>query len=158
MEDKKFYITKEGLVRIEKEYQSLKALKLAKTTSESPKVLHSEDLSQEYVAFQEDMSFLESRLSELEYILKNKEIIKIPQKNQQDIVNLGATVTLEEAGGRINEFTIVGSLEANPAIGKISNESPVGKFILGHKINDKVVITSPITVVYKIKNIRYQLS
>jgi len=154
-EEKKFYLTKEGLAKVEKEYKDLKNLKLAKTTGESPKILHSEDLNQEYLSFQEDLSFLETRLTELEYILKNTELIKTPPKSQQNVVNLGATVTLEDAGGRINEFTLVGSLEANPAVGKISNESPVGKFLLGHKIHDEVIITSPIKVVYKIKKIKY---
>jgi len=71
---------------------------------------------------------------------------------------LGATVTLEEADGQINEFMIVGTLEANPGEGKISSESPVGKSILGKKIGEEVVITSPIKVVYKVKKIRYHLS
>jgi transcription elongation factor GreA len=154
-EEKKFYLTKEGLARVQKEFNDLKNLKLAKITGESPKILHSEDLNQEYLSFQEDLSFIESRLTELEYILKNTELIKGPPKSKQNIVDLGATVTLEQKDGSINEFTLVGSLEANPAIGKISNESPVGKFLLGHKTNEEVVISSPIKVVYKIKKIRY---
>lgn len=157
-EEKKFYLTKEGLERIKKEHQALKDLRLAKSRGESPKILHSEDLNPEYLVFQEDMSFLESRIIELENIMKNAELIKPPKKERQDVVNLGATVTLEEKGGGINEFTIVGSLEANPSIGKISNESPVGKVILGRKINEEVIVTSPIRVVYKIKKIKYHLS
>jgi len=158
MEDKKFYLTKEGLAKIKKEFESLESIKLSKTRGEGPKILHSEDLDPEYLAFQEDMSFLESRLGELGYIIKNVELIKTPPKNQQNTVNLGATVTLEEKGNKINEFTLVGSLEANPAVGKISNESPVGKFLLGKKINEEVAITSPIKVVYKVKKIKYNLS
>ena len=158
MEEKKFHLTKEGLVKIKKELDNLEIIKLAKTKGEGPKILHSEDLDPEYLAFQEDMSFLESRLAELGYILKNVELIKVPPKGKQDVVDLGATVTLEEKGGKINEFTLVGSLEANPAIGKISNESPVGKFLLGKKINEEVTITSPIKVVYRVKKIRYNLS
>jgi len=157
-EEKKFYLTKEGLAKIEKEFKDLKILKLAKINGESPKILHSEDLNQEYLSFQEDLSFMESRLTELEYVLKNVELIKTPVKAEQNIIDLGATVTLEQKDGSINEFTLVGSLEANPAVGKISNESPVGKFLLGHKINDEVVISSPIKVVYKVKKIKYNLS
>jgi transcription elongation factor GreA len=157
-EEKKFYLTKEGLTKVKKEYEDLKAIKLAKTTGESPKILHSEDLNQEYIAFQEDLNFLETRINELDFIIKNTEMIKNPSKSDQGTVNLGATVTLEQKDGSINEFTLVGSLEANPAIGRISNESPVGKFLLGHKLDDQVVISSPIKVFYRVKKIRYNLA
>jgi len=152
---KKFYLTKEGLEKIEKECRELKEIRLAKIKGESPKIWHSEDLNPEYLSFQEDLNFLESRITELEYILKNVELIKNPPKEKQNVVDLGATVTLEEADGQINEFMIVGTLEANPGEGKISSESPVGKAILGKKIGEEVVITSPIRVVYKIKKIKY---
>lgn len=154
MEEKKFYLTKEGLTRIEKEFGDLKALKLAKTTGESPKILHSEDLNQEYLAFQEDISFLDSRLTELEYILKNAEIINVPPKSKQNTVDLGSTVFVN-VDGQNDEFTLVGTLEANPAMGKISNESPVGRALLGHKIGDEVLVSSPVKTLYKIKKIKY---
>lgn len=152
----KFHLTKQGLVRIKKEYEDLKKIRLAKTKGESPKVLHSEDLNPEYLSFQEDLNFLETRIAELKHILKNVELIKLPLKEKRNIVNLGATITLEESGGQINEFMIVGTLEANPSEGKISSDSPVGKVLLGCKINEEVVITSPIKVVYRIKKIKYQ--
>lgn len=151
----KFYLTKEGLARIEKEYQDLKKLRMAKVKGESPPILHSEDLNPEYLLFQEDLNFLESRLAELEFILKNAELIKVPPKEKQNIVDLGATVTLEESDGQINEFMIVGTLEANPGEGKISAQSPVGKAILGQKIGNEIMITSPIKIVYRIKKIKY---
>lgn len=154
----KFYLTKEGLEKIQKEYQELKKLKLTRTGEESPRIWYSENLNSEYLAFREDSSLLEIRLADLEYILKNIELIKIPPKEKRNIVNLGATVTLEEADGGINEFMIVGTLEANPSAGKISSESPIGKALFGKKVGDKVTITSPIDVVYKIKKIRYQLN
>jgi len=155
--EKKFYLTKEGLEKIKKEYKSLRGLRLAKTKGEIPKIWQSEDLNPEYLSFQEDLSFLESRITELEYILKNSQLIKPPPKERQDIISLGATVTVE-VDGQTDEFQIVGTLEANPAIGKISNESPVGQKLLGHKIGDEVVISSPIQTVYKIKKIKYSSS
>ncbi|MFH1036685.1 MAG: GreA/GreB family elongation factor [Patescibacteria group bacterium] len=150
--EKKFYLTKEGLEKIEKEYNNLKEVKLAKTTGEVPKILHSEDLSQEYLSFQEDMSYLETRLAELEYILKNTELIKSSSKK---FVDLGATVLVEVDGRQCDEFTLVGSLEADPSLGKISNESPVGKALLGHKIGESISVSSPIKTIYKIKKIKY---
>ena len=155
---KQFYLTKEGLKRLKKEYEDLKRLKEVKSKEGSPAILHSEDLNPEYLAFQEDLNFLEFRLAELDQILKNAQLIKIPPKEKQNVVSIGATVTLEDVEGKINEFTLVGTLEANPNEGKISSESPIGKALLGHRIGEEVVITSPIKVVYKIKKIKYQLS
>jgi transcription elongation factor GreA len=156
-EEKKFYLTKEGLERMKSEYKSLKELKLAKTRGESPKVLQSEDLNPEYLVFQEDVSFLESRISEIDNIIKNAVLIKSPRKEKQNIVDLGATISVEVAG-QTDEFTLVGSLEANPAVGRISNESPVGKALFGHKAGEAVVVSSPIQTTYKIKKIKYRTS
>jgi transcription elongation factor GreA len=155
--EKKFYLTKEGLERLKKEFQSLKNLKLAKTKGEIPKIWHSEDLNPEYLSFQEDLSFLETRIVELEYIFKNAQLIKPPPKEKQNIIKLGARV-LVEVGGQNDEFEIVGTLEANPAIGKISNESPVGRALLGHKVGEAVIVSSPVQTTYRIKKIKYQIS
>jgi len=157
MAEKKFYLTKEGLEKIKKEYQGLKNLKLSKTKGEIPKIWHSEDLNPEYLSFQEDLSFLETRLIELENILKNAELIQLPSKEKQNTINLGAQVIVE-VDGQNDEFTIVGSLEANPSLGRISNESPVGQALLGHRIGDAVMVSSPIQTVYKIKKIKYRIS
>ena len=125
-EEKKFYLTKQGLEKIKKEYQDLKSLKLAKTKGEIPKIWHSEDINPEYLSFREDLSFLETRIAELENILKNVDLIKPPPKEKRGFVNLGAKV-LVKVDGQTDEFEIVGSLEANPSLGKISNESRWGK-------------------------------
>lgn len=153
-EEKKFYLTKQGLEKIKREYQDLRELKLAKTKGESPKILHSEDLNPEYLTFQEDVSFLEARMVELENTLKNVELIQLPKKEKQNVIGLGATV-LVSVDGQNDEFTLIGSLEANPSIGKISNESPVGMALLGRRVGDEVVVSSPLKTIYKIKKIRY---
>lgn len=152
----KFYLTKQGLKKLKKEYEDLKKIRLAKTRGEFPQIFHSGDLNPEYLTFQEDLSLLETRIVELEHILKNIKLIKIPSRQKQGVVDLGATVTLEESDGQINEFMVVGTLEANPSAGKISSDSPVGKVLLGCKIGEEVVITSPIRVAYKIKKIKYR--
>jgi transcription elongation factor GreA len=157
-EERKFYLTKQGLEKIKKEEEALKELKMTKTNGEPPQVLHSEDLNPEYLAFQEDINFLETRTLELENILKNAELIKNPPKNKQNIVDLGATV-LAELDGREGEFKIVGTLEADPLGHKISNESPIGKAILGKKAGENVVIkTADIEHFCKIKKIKYDKS
>ena len=102
------------------------------------------------------MSLLEVRLAEYENVLKNVELIAPPPAEKKMVVHLGATVTLREEPGKVtNEYTILGTLEANPGAGKISSESPVGRALLGKKIGEEVVISSPIKVVYKIQRISY---
>ena len=153
-QEKKFYLTKEGLEKIKKEYKDLKILKFSKTEGEIPKIWHSEDLNPEYLAFQEDLSFLETRIAELEHIFKNSELIRFPSGERKKLVNLGARV-LVDVEGQSDEFEIVGTLEANPSVGRISNESPVGRSLLGHRVGEEIVVSSPIKTIYKIKKIRY---
>ncbi len=158
IEERRFYLTKEGLEKIKKEEEALKGLKTTKTNGDAPQVLHSEDLNPEYLAFQEDVNFLETRLLELESILKNAKIIKIPPKNKQNVVDLGAKV-LAELDGKEGEFKVVGTLEADPLGNKISNESPIGKAILGKKAGDSLVIkTANIEHRFKIKKVKYDES
>jgi len=154
MSENKFYLTKEGLEKIEKEYQKLLEFKKLKTKGEVPSIWHSEDVNPEYLAFQEDMSLLGARLAEYSNILKNVELIKKPAKDKQRTVQLGATVVCE-IGGEKDEFTIVGSLESNPAMGKISNESPVGQALIGQKPGETAVVQSSVHVSYKILKISY---
>ncbi len=142
-EQKKFYLTKEGLERFKKEYQALKELRLAKVKGEVPRTWQSEDLNPEYLSFQEDLNLFEFRIAELENILKNAELISPPSKDKQNIVNLGAKVTAE-INGAIDEFIIVGTLEADPSNYKISDKSPIGQALLGKKIGETVVIKTPI--------------
>jgi len=157
MEENKFYITKQKLQELKEEYKDLLALEDRKTKGEVPKLFESEDVSSEYLDFQEDLSLLCSRIEELENILKNYEIIKKPSKDQQSVVGIGSTVAISIDGEK-DEFVIVGTLEANPALGKISNESLVGKALLGHRAGEKIVISSPIKTTYTIKKIRYLFS
>ena len=156
MGERKFYLTESGLEKLKKEYRELQKLRRSKSKSESPRFLHSEEINPEYLAFQEDISFLEDRITNLKYILRNAEIIKAPPKEKQNTINLGALVLVQAGDGQVDEFNIVGSLEANPSFGKISDKSPAGKALLGHKIGDEVVINSAIKTIYKIKNIKYK--
>lgn len=155
---KTFYLTKEKLLELKKEYEHLVAFEHAKVVGdEAPKILESEDLNPEFVSYQEDMDYLRKRIDELKNILENYEIIKNPPKGKQELVDIGAKVKVE-AGKEKAEFTIVGTLEANPDAGLISNESPMGKALLGHKVGDEVPITPPLNKVYKIKGIKYEIS
>ncbi len=156
-EEKRFFLTKEGLEKRKKKHKKLKELKLSMTGGGAPGILHSEDINPEYLTFQEDLNFLEFRIAELGNILKKAELIKAPPKGKQNVVDLGAKI-LAEVDGQNNEFTLVGFLEANPSLGKISNESPVGKMLLGCKVGEEVIISSPIKTTYKIKKIEYNVA
>ena len=157
MAGKIFYITKEKLQELKKEYEELLSLERKKSLGqEAPKILESEDLNPEFVSFQEDVGFLRSRIDELKNILERHELIKNPPRDKRGVVGLGAKVKIDVDGQR-DEFVVVGTLEANPALGKISDESPVGKALLGHRVGDVVVVSSPIKITYKIKNIKYEI-
>ena len=159
MTETKYYVTKQGLQKIEKDYQNLLEFKKKKITGEEvPSIWHSEEVNPDYLAFQEDMSLLEAKLAELELILKNVELIVMPPKKDRAIVSLGARVTVKVDDGQVDEFEIVGTIEANPSLGRISNESPVGNAFLGKKTGEEVVISSPKKTVYCITKIEYVLS
>ncbi len=155
MEDKAFYLTKEGISKVQEEYKKLVEFKKGKVKGEVPAIWHSEDVNPEYLAFQEDLSILDARLAEHENILKNAELIALPSKEKRSEVCLGAKVTIEVDNGEIDEFEIVGTLEANPSVGKISNESPVGRALLGHRVEEKVSVSSPTATIFTIRKIRY---
>ncbi|MFZ5391543.1 MAG: GreA/GreB family elongation factor, partial [Patescibacteria group bacterium] len=111
------------------------------------------DLSEnaEYVEAKTEQGFIEGRIIELENILKNVEVI--PESASGDDVQVGSTVSFATPQGD-REYTIVGSNEANPAKGLISNESPLGQAFLGRKVGDKVEVDLPAgRVVYKITKI-----
>lgn len=153
IQSKKFYLTEAGLAKIEKEFEKLKKIRESKTRGEVPKVLQSEDIDPEYLSFYEDMEMLESKLQEMEKILKNYEIIQ-PPKNGGGVVYLGSKVFLKDNSGKKIDFTIVGTLEANPFEGKISNESPVGKLLLGKKTGETVSVPSS-SLAYKVLKVSY---
>ena len=158
MDGKIFYITKAKLSELKKEYEELVDFERQKSLEDgAPKILESEDLNPEFVSFQEDVGFLRSRIDELKNIIDHHELIKNPGKENKNIINVGAKVKVD-VGGQKDEFMIVGTLEANPALGKISNESPVGKALLGHKIGDEILVSTPVKAKYKIKNIKYEIS
>jgi transcription elongation factor GreA len=98
------------------------------------------DLSEnaEYQSAREEQDRLEARISELEHILQNVQIIKIAKSNGK--VRLGSAVKLESNNGKAEQFQIVGTIEADPMNGKISDESPIGQALIGKEKDDTVEI------------------
>lgn len=154
LQEKKFYLTRDGLKKIKKEFEELKAIKLAKTRGEVPKMLQSEDVDSEYLSFQEDMELLDRRLQDLDAILKNYEIIHAPSSGEAGTVCLGSKVSLQDGSGKKVDFKIVGTLEADPFEGKISNESPVGRALLGRRAGETVKLRDA-NLNYKVLKVVY---
>lgn len=151
--NKLFHLTKQGVDELQAELEELIALRSViadriKTAREFG------DLSEnmEYSAARQDQERNESRISEIEHILKNVEVIKNPTSNGK--VVLGSTVKLKTDDGKIKEFQVVGTVEADPLNGKISDESPIGRALMGKKEGEAVEIKTPIeTALYKIADI-----
>lgn len=148
---KQFYLTKEGVEELQAEHKELVAQRgpiaeRIKTAREFG------DLSEnaEYSSARQEQERVESRISEIENILQNVEIIKKPKGDSK--VQLGSTVTLKDSDTKT--FQVVGTVEADPLNGKISDESPIGRALLGKKLGDEVEIKTPVeTAVYKIVEI-----
>lgn len=152
--NKEFQLTKEGLVELQNEMEHLK--KQRPEVAEKIKTAREfGDLSEndEYASARDEQARIESRLSELEYILQNYEIINDDHKSQTVI--LGSNVTLVNVDKKQVIYSIVGSVEADPAEGKISDESPIGQALIGKKVGDKVEIELPAgKKTYKVKAVK----
>ncbi len=151
---KKFILTLDGLKNLKQEYEELVYTKRPAVVSRIQRAREFGDLSEnsEYDAAKEEQTLVETRITALEGVLKKAEIITPTQKT--DFVVIGSTVVVE-VDSQIDEFTIVGTMEADPAKRKISNESPVGQTLLGAKVGDVVeVTTSIVRAKYKILEIK----
>jgi transcription elongation factor GreA len=138
-------MTAEGKEKLEKELENLKTVK-RKEVVERIKIARSfGDLSEnsEYDAAKDEQAFVEGRISTLENMIRNAKIIQEDDMNS-DTVQLGKKVTFVELpDGDEESYTIVGSAEADPFEGKISNDSPIAKSLLGHKVGAKVTVQTP---------------
>lgn len=146
MNDKKIYLTKEGLEELKKEYEELTKAKRPDVLSRVSDARNLGDLSEnaEYVAAREELSFIDGRIEELEELLKQASVINggSSSKSVRRVIKLGSTVTLDLKGKK-ELFTVVGEWEADPAEKKISHESPLGKALIGKQVGEKVEVEAP---------------
>lgn len=156
MEKKTYHLTPEGFKKYKEEYKKLKeALRENKSKMKEMRdeLWRPEDLNPDYEPIESELISIEMRLKELERVLNNVKIIKRPKDASPKIVTVGTNVIVE-VNGQNDEFTIVETLEANPFLGKISNESPVGKALLGRRIGEVVIVQSATKTTYKIVKIK----
>lgn len=156
MEEKKKILTYAGLKALEDELENLKVVKRKEVAAKIKEAREQGDLSEnaEYDAAKDEQRDIEARIDELEQILKNAEVV-VEDEVDSDKINIGCTVAVydEEFDEEI-EFKIVGSTEANSLQGKISNESPVGKALLGREVGDEVVVETQVgDITYKVLKI-----
>jgi len=140
--NKSVLLTEEGLKKLHEELKVLKEDRRKEVIERIQEAVSHGDLSEnaDYAQAKEEQSFIEGRIIEIEDMIKHAEIIAHSTNN--NIVSIGSTVSVK-AGGRDAKYTIVGANEANPAAGKISNESIVGKSLLGARRGDRVTVTTP---------------
>jgi len=139
------YLTADGLRKIKEELDYLTTTRRREVAQMIAEAKAEGDISENagYDEAKTAQGFLEGRIRELEGILKNSKVIA-DDASAPDVVSLGRTVVVREAGTDYEEeYTIVGPPEADPAGGRISNESPLGKSLLGRRIGEQAVVTSP---------------
>lgn len=148
---KLYHLTSEGKAELEAELEELKG----RRGDVAEKIANARDygdLSEnaEYDAAREEQAQVESRIAEIEDILKNADIIKAGKSN--GTIRVGSTVELKN--GKTVTYRIVGPVEADPLEGKISNESPIGSALMGKKVDDTVTIETPKgTTHYTVKSV-----
>ena len=143
MNQKKILITKEGLDKLQSELEHLISVRRQDVASKIKRAreMGGTENNAEYEDAKNDQAFVEGRILMLENIVNNANVIESPAL--PGVVEIGDKVLIQNQDGKIEQFSIVGSAEASPVDGKISNESPVGKAILGKKIGDEVEVTTP---------------
>jgi transcription elongation factor GreA len=153
--NKDIYISKDGLNKLQEEMKEITTIKKKEVASRIKTAKEFGDLSEnsEYDDAKNEQAFMEGRISEIEHILKNAKIIEEVACKTTDKVCVGHTVVVDLEGGEA-KFRIVGSYEADPEMGLISNESPIGEALLGKKKGEEVSVKVPAGEMrYKIKKI-----
>jgi transcription elongation factor GreA len=139
------FLTKEGYQKLQDELDYLRTAKRQEVANRLHEAMEGGELIEnaEYEAAKNEQAFVEGRIQELEILLATAKIIEDNGKKKSDTVQVGSKVTIKEGNFEAETFTIVGVAEANPREGKISNESPIGKAILNHKLGDTVKVETP---------------
>ncbi|MBI2906759.1 MAG: transcription elongation factor GreA [Chloroflexi bacterium] len=144
MAQKQVFLTSEGLAKLAAELEHLQTVRRHEVAQriQQAKELAGTANNAEYEDAKNEQAFVEGRILTLETILKNATIIPAG-KPHPNVVQIGSSVTVLAQDGEEEHYIIVGSAEANPRLGKISNESPVGRGLLGKRVGDEIEVQAP---------------
>lgn len=137
------YLTKEGIARLKMELEQLKGAKRQDLAKRLRAAIQMGDLSEnaDYHKAKEDQAFLEGRIQEIEYLLRNAVLIE--KDASRETVGLGNHVTIQEGVSSPETYHLVGAKEADPRNGKISNESPIGRALVDRRVGEIVEVPTP---------------
>jgi transcription elongation factor GreA len=145
MVDHQVLLTQEGLAKLEQELEHLKHDRRPEVAERirQAKELASTQNNAEFDDAKNEQAFVEGRILTLEKLIQDATIIDEEQAHHASRAQIGSTITVSEGEGKKQQFTIVGSAEADPKNGRISNESPVGRALLGKRVGDAVKVDAP---------------
>lgn len=143
MSKNQYYLTPEGAESLRVELDHLKGHVREQLADRLRSAIEMGDLSEnaDYIAAKEEQAFLEGRIQELEHLLKYATLIE--DRYNPDTVDLGTKVTIQEGEYPPETYHLVGSKEADPRNGRISHESPIGQALLGKRVGDEVIVSTP---------------
>src|SRR4030042_3649613 len=138
------YLTLEGAVKLKAELEELKGPGREEMAKRLRSAIQMGDLSEnaDYHKAKEDQGFMEGRIQELEHLIKNAKIIDEAEL-PTDTIQVGSRVTVQEGNYPAETYFLVGATEADPRNGKISNESPIGRALLGGRVGNEVSVNTP---------------
>ena len=149
MSEQDVILTREGLEQLEQELENLRTVKRTEVKERLKEAIALGDLSEnsEYDDAKNEQAFMEGRILELEKMIRNAKIIEDGQM-QEGTITVGSLVTVKDIEfDEITEYRLVGTVEADPMNNRISNESPVGRALLGHKAGDIIDVEVPAGVI-----------
>jgi len=137
------FLTPEGFKKLEEELEYTRTVRRKEVAQRLRDVLEGQDILEnaEYEDAKNEQAFVEGRILTLETILKS--VVIIEESGPADRVGIGSHVTIAEEDGEPETYHIIGSAEADPRSGRISNESPLGKALLGYRVGDEVIVNAP---------------
>ena len=137
------FLTREGFQKLQEELDFLRSTKRQEIANRLHEAMEGGELIEnaEYEAAKNEQAFVEGRIKELEILLATARVIS--DTDRAEVIQVGSKVTILEEGSNPEMYTIVGAAEANPRLGRVSNESPLGKSLLNHRTGDRVQIDAP---------------
>jgi transcription elongation factor GreA len=141
------YLSAEGIERLEREHAELTGTRRPEVIARIKSAKELGDLKEnaDYSSAREEQSFLEGRIATIEALLRDATVIEAPAASREGRIDLGSRVSIEEAGlpGEVTIYELVGTAEADPSAGRISNASPVGRALIGKRVGDTVAVRTP---------------